>query len=153
MDNFESRDLSRLASFLKQTDSLINYLVKNPHDFVLKKFVMDEEFWALVLGAWEDVRTNLREVQEKLQALSSNVWHELELYGLTGIQLKLKLEMFDRLLNDFKNTRAQRYLWRLLGMINSLLDSLASVFPPIEAVSEFKETLEQIIKMRERPGR
>lgn len=155
MQKSQIDDLKELISFLKGSDEVISYLVKYPRGIILKEFHDDGKFMKTLEGAWSEAQKYLHEVINKidheLATLQENIpdlWTHLRRCGLTGIELKLKTLLFERLRGNFEKTRAPRWTRRLLGLINSIFGSLSSVFPGIEPVKEFKDALEKIIKLR-----
>ncbi|HLM48585.1 MAG TPA: hypothetical protein VK458_32270, partial [Myxococcaceae bacterium] len=73
--------------------------------------------------------------------------------GLSGAQLNFKLGTFRLLSRLDIIDRGKKRFWRkvaewlvkILKQVNTILASLAKAFPPLEAVKEFKETLENIL--------
>lgn len=77
---------------------------------------------------------------------------ELAEHGLTGYELKRKLRIFyrtrDLFLEKYSKTAvriARGFARRFFDAMNVVLDSLASVLPPLGAVKEFKNSIEVVI--------
>lgn len=148
MDNNQREDLSSLVFFLDKSESFISHILENRDEFILKEFTIDQRFWSTLESAWKEVRKNFEQVRQALKTSPLEFTDKLKEHGLTDDQLKFKMELFNRLINHFNTTRAPIWLRRLLNLVNSILGSLTSTFPPLEPVKEFKEALEQIIKTR-----
>ena len=141
-------DISKLCFFLEQSEKIISDLVEKPDGFVLKEFVTDQQYRHFLIVAWKEVRAVIVDEKKTLQESSKDCWIKLQKCGLTGNQLALKIETFNKFLSHFEKTREQRFLRRLLGIINSIYGSLSSVLPPLEIAKEFKDVIEQITKIR-----
>ena len=155
MDRSQIDDFNGLRYFLVQSEEIINYIMERRHILILKEFSEDGDFMEMMERAWTEIRPHFHEVRMKLtpetDAISDefrDLWKRLRRYGLTGTHLKLKITLFDKLWKNFKETKEYRWTKRLLATMNSLFGSLSSIFPGMEAVREFKDVLEQIVKMR-----
>jgi hypothetical protein len=148
-------DFRKLHHILKECEAIIQNIIENSQVLILKEFADDQRFMGLLKEAWGEVRTEIhmviKKTTPKLPQFSDEhrgLWSDLKHCGLTGTQLDLKLVLFQKLQGNFKKTKAPRWTRRLLGVINSILGSLSSIFPGIEVVSELKDVLEQVIKIR-----
>lgn len=155
LSDSQAEDLNGLRFFIKKSHEIISYLVENSHVYVLKEFQEDRSFMEAVKDTWMEVAKSLNEIAERighelspLHKGSSDLWNELQRCGLTGAQLKFKILLFNKLWLNFERTQEPRWLRRLLGHMNSVFGSLSLVFPGVEAISEFKDALEKIIKLR-----
>ena len=146
-------DVKRLIDFLIDVETIIDDLVKKPKGYVLKKIIDNKKLTADMRKAWDEARERLKSTRRKIRRILINqdfkdYYARLEDVGLTGSQLKFKLALFNYFKKAFYSQKTLNFLSRLLGLINSILGSLTAVFPPIEVVKEFKESIEQIVKMK-----
>lgn len=82
----------------------------------------------------------------------TNVEYGLEEHGLTGYELQRKLNIFyrtrDLFLKKYNKAAisiARGFAKRFFDAMDVILDSLASVLPPLGAVKEFKNSIEVVI--------
>ncbi len=155
MDEKVIEDFKKLNYLLKECEIIIQSIIEDSQILILREFADDQRFMGLLKEAWGEVRTEIYIVIErtipKLTQFSDEhrgLWRDLKHYGLTGTQLDLKLVLFQKLRGNFKKTKAPRWTRRVLGVINSIFGSMSSIFPGMEAVCEFKDVLEQIVKLR-----
>jgi hypothetical protein len=148
LDNNQREDLSSLIFFLDESEGFICYILENRDEFILKYFIIDQRFWSTLESAWQEVRKNFEQVRQALKTSPLEFTDKLREHGLTDDQLKFKMELFKRLIEQFYTTKAPIWLRRLLNLVNSMLGSLTAIFPPLGSVKEFKEALEQIIKTK-----
>jgi len=148
MDNNQREDLSSLIFFLNESEGFICYILENRCEFILKYFTIDQRFWSALESAWQKVRKNFEQVRQTLETSPLEFTDKLREHGLTDDPLKFKMELFNRLTEQFDTTKALIWLRRLLNLVNSMLGSLTAIFPSLGSVKEFKEALEQIIKTR-----
>lgn len=71
-----------------------------------------------------------------------NVVESLDYHGLSGQQLAAKTTAIERFLLRLRETRLPKWLKKLLGALNVLLNSIALVNPPAGAVAELKGSIE-----------
>lgn len=108
--------------------------------------------------AWERASVTVIDVKEKLLSDSGNYDEGLRKVGLTGDDLRFKLNVFSSLrvrFDDLEKSIVARIIprihvlrgvaRRLLDVIDTVLDSLTGVFPPLEAVTEVKDTIEAMV--------
>lgn len=152
MNASQKEDIRALIYFLQSTEKIIKKLVYDSGDFVLIEYARDENFKEIMLLAWEDVQVKIKETIIEIQSINKNKrkYKKLEAVGLTGNQLSFKINLFKRFLENFFTIGTTRALKQLLGCINSIIKSLSNVFIPIDVVGEFKEMLEQILKVNRR---
>ena len=157
-------ELRRLKDFLEQLRSVLQSVVDQPEDIVPGRHR------ELMHFAWGEV---LSEFDRLAAAISPNNRPVLEGVGLVGFRLRFELGVFDdaraRLLDHASEvfshqpwtveTRPQSVspksrgwkrglrwlLKKCLGSGDVVLGSLASLFPPAEAIKQFKEGIEQCI--------
>ncbi len=143
-------DIQILIQFLSHTQEILESIVKTPQDYILNEFAKDQEMRSFLSDAWKEVSLKIGEVIEKLNLAKQNTFRKLSEVGLSGHQLRFKWESFLRHRERFAKGRTNRMLRRLLGCINAILRSLSNVFPSIDAVNEFKEIIEQMLKVDRR---
>lgn len=140
-------DRERLSGFLawlgRFLDELLSELRK-PSDKVFES-ELPGDIVESVFGAWGEIRK--REVLERAIHVQMEMpRNTLEQSGLTGSQLSAKLRVLRWLGMRFARSRTGATLRRLLGMVNSLLGSLAEANPFVHALKEFKEVLESLVR-------
>ena len=101
-----------------------------------------KEFQPYFPGPWRDVEQRIARATNSLENNDFN-WEYLEGAGLVRDPLRFKRDMLTE-------TIKERVVARLLKVINSILGSLASVFPFLEAVKEYKEHVEAAIAIQNR---
>jgi len=143
-------DIQILIKFLRYTQEILESIVKTPQDYILNEFAKDQSF---ISDVWKEVSPKIVEVIEKLNLAKQNIFRKLSEVGLSGHQLRFKWESFLRHREQFAKKRTNRILRRLLGCINAILRSLSNVFPSIDAVNEFKEIIEHMLKVDRRKPR
>jgi hypothetical protein len=153
-----------LRGFMIALEELLQYIVDNA-ERLFSPIFRDREFIYQVRRVWdEEVRETLRTVRE-----NTNQWDQqaLDAEGLTGIQLELKMMMFDRLFSAFVEVQREvrpsfvkpkkkkwwhfpiRWFDKILNLANKILDSVAKAVPGLGAVREFKGILESAIGMED----
>jgi len=93
-------------------------------------------------GPWNDVEDRLRRAATDL-AQDHFDWQYVEGVGLVRDSLQFKRNMLTEAIK-------QGVVARLLKIVNSILGSLTSVFPFLEAVKEYKEHMEAAIAIQNR---
>jgi hypothetical protein len=103
----------------------------------------------LIPAAWREVRVNIARLREWLSvranAVANNVDAALTAAGLTGIQLRMKVEAFFEALDRAVGTRRNamvRWYREALAWANVILGSLVRAYPDAEPIKEFKEFME-----------
>jgi hypothetical protein len=100
------------------------------------------EFREYFPGPWNDIEGRLSRAESALEQPDLN-WEYLEGVGLVRDSLQFKRSMLTQAIK-------QGVVSRLLKIINSILGSLAKVFPFLEAVKEYKEHIEAAISVQNR---
>lgn len=100
------------------------------------------EYRALFPGPWQDVEGRLAKAVHNLENDDFD-WEYVEGAGLVRDSLQFKRGMLTEAMN-------QGVVGRLLKIVNSILGSLASVFPFLEAVKEYKEQVEAAVAIQNR---
>ena len=149
MTKEDHNDAHDLVSFLTESKAVIDGLVKDQDGYVLKHIIklkgLQEELKEAWCEAQKSIDTAIMELKE--YNTIENV-KRLDQAGLTGKQLKLKLHLFNIFNHNYKTKNTLNWLRRLLGIIDVIYGSLTKVFPLMEVVKEFKESLEQVIKIK-----
>ena len=100
------------------------------------------EFRQFFPGPWREVEGRLIRAEKALATDDFN-WEYVEGAGLVRDSLQFKRNMLDVAIK-------QGVVGRLLKIMNSILGSLTSVFPFLEAVKEYKEHVEAAIATQNR---
>jgi hypothetical protein len=107
-----------------------------------RKRLFRTEFRDYFPGPWEEVDGLLSRATNALERDDFN-WEYVEGAGLVRDSLKFKRNMLTAAIK-------QGVVARTLKIINSILGSLATVFPFLEAVKEYKEHVEAAIAVQNR---
>jgi hypothetical protein len=90
--------------------------------------------------AWLDTGGSFSATAQWLQGEDADA--PLQIVGLTGVQLEVKVRGYWLARQEFERRRIPRLLRKLFRWMNVLLGSLAAAFPPAEPIKELKEALE-----------
>lgn len=152
----DSESYRLLREFLETLRDLLDGVVQEPSG------VIPGRHHARMRAAWEEVKPKfqlvIRELGPKIDVGKAR---RLKEAGLTGAQLQFKLSIFshahDSLLDQRRPTDPEpkaprRRFWsrlfdRTLKAADVILGSLAAIFPPAEAIKEFKESTEAGAKL------
>ena len=149
MNGAPNDEFSKLISFLKESEDVLEFLINESEGLLLKRVTKNKGLRDSLKSAWEDVRENLKSVVKDLHDSDpESVLDKLKENGLTGKQLEFKLNLFYWLKGRWEAERTRNWIVRVLGAMNTILGSLAKVFAQIEPVKEFKEAIEQIVRMK-----
>jgi hypothetical protein len=156
-DISDDESLRRLREFLRQIQRLFQQINDHPWR------VIPSRHHDRLHAAWESLQPKFESVLAALSpATTTNIVPTLRLRGLVGPELVFKLEMFaharDRYLDHGGpkkgRTRGRRWWsrWRrrlgpTLDAADVILGSLGSVFPGVEAIREYKESVEVGIEL------
>ena len=105
--------------------------------------------------AWEELRPQFEVAKKETHKIAYADASSLKVRGLSGAQLELKIREYawrrERLLNFDKSKLSKitgvvlkRLLRTLLASADNVLDTLASMVPPVQPIKEFKDTLVSI---------
>ena len=134
-DERESRLL--LIKFLTTTDNLLERLLQR---LVLDSHDLTNKVGAQLQRIWTSARLTLKKVTESVRIGLSRARREgLNQIGMFGEALAAKYEL---LTFDIHEGALKRVMKRL----NSMLSSLAKVFPALHAVKEFKDHIEATVE-------
>jgi len=127
---------TQLTGFLDELKQLIDEIPKHPDwtPYQLKE-------------ALEEARKSLdhdfeRARQGLAQAGAATLDRQLSDAGLTKPQLDLKLSGFGRAVRRFRDAGGKVLFRRALRWANVILGSLAGIVPGVEAIKEYKESIE-----------
>lgn len=150
MNEGSDNSISKLITFLNDSEGILNNLIAEPEGLLLKRITENKRLYDSLNAAWEDVRKNLELVVHTLHDTHDlkSISDQLEKVGLTGKQLEFKLHLFYWLKERWQTEKTRNWIVRVLGAMNTILGSMAKVFAQIEPVKEFKEAIEQIVRMK-----
>lgn len=141
--------LPSLDKFLLMFESDLNYTVANIEWMIPER----KNIHVLVRKAWEELQPQFETVTKEIHSTDVS---NFQARGLSGSQLELKIEEYrwrrEPFLSSLDKTRSskittgllKRFLKALLTSADNILDTLASMFIPIQAIKEFKDTLVSI---------
>lgn len=136
-------DQTDLRDFLNETEALLTEIIDRRAEFI------PEELQPYFVEAWPEVRASISTAKDDLFTRVV-VSDRLPSAGLTGKQLALKLFAFRRSVDALKlGGWSRRLLKRVLDWLNTILGSLASVLPGVDAIKEFKEAIENALDEKE----
>lgn len=131
-----NKDNQKIIIFLNDTKCILDIVI---HDKNLIKY--DNE---LFKKAYSVVKKSFEKAESILK--TADIRNNLEINGLTGAQLELKILLFNRAYQLWKNTNIMKHLINLLKYLNIILGSLVNVIPLLEQLKEFKDCLELTIE-------
>lgn len=155
----EQEDIRQLDNFILGVQEDIDFVVSKIGIIIPEQ----EELHDLVRRAWKDVSPRFGEISEYIVGKKElkGLQEQLADRGLTGIQLALKLSVYEARRNRFqkewakfeeasKDEKKKRggfirgIIRRLLRIIDRILDSLGFI-PGAEAAKEVKGTIEELL--------
>ena len=96
-------------------------------------------------GVWVRVQERFAELINSIDG--TNIpWNDLDQHGLTGEELRLKRRRWRERIFASGRRMNRRWVRSALGQANTILESLAAVFPVAGAIKEFKESAENLIE-------
>jgi hypothetical protein len=153
----DDESLRLLRQFLRQVEKILADLSENPRPAIPGRFHESMN------AAWSVVRPKFNIAIEKLQMIPANdIITPLDECGLLGPQLVFKLSIFqharDKLMDHGTPKEGQqkkrRWWMRWLDLFKPtlkaadvILGSLAKVLPVVEAIKEYKESLESGVEL------
>lgn len=147
--NDHEKDKYELIRFLKQSENILDNLIEDPKGLLLKEVIDNQRIWNNLQIAWKEAKIVIHKSVDKINSNETiGYLEELGKVGLTGNQLQHKLGLFDYFHKRFISERSLRWIRRLLGIIDTMYGSLSKVIPAMEIVKEFKEALEQLVKLK-----
>jgi len=145
-------DRETLKRFLVQVRTLLERVAADPHD------LFKAELRPLVAAAWAELVAEQR-FESLARAIDSGEYEQGMIeHGLGGAQLEFKVATFDQSLaavraderkRFFTKRRLRRSVPAALEAADVTADSVAAVFPPAAAVTEFKKAAQAAIAKRE----
>lgn len=149
MTEEKNNDLGKLIGFLKESEDILEKLIKKPDGLFLKKIITNKSLQKDIHNAWQEVKKTISVAIEHLHSPDSQkISIKLNEVGLTGAQLQLKINLFNWFRKKYISEKTRNWLIRLLGVMNSILGSFSKACPFVEPFKEFKELVEQIVKMK-----
>lgn len=154
----DQEDIRRLDNFILGVQKDIDFVVSKIGIIIPEQ----KELHDLVGKAWEDVSPRFGEVSQYIVGKKEleGLQEQLADRGLTGIQLALKLSVYEARRNRFQKEWAKfeeasedekkrggfirGIIRRLLSIIDRILDSLGFI-PGAEAAKEVKGTVEELL--------
>lgn len=152
-------DRKKLEAFISNIEEDLTIVVSRGRDINPEL----ESIYSLIQRAWEDVKPHFTEIKEYISGKQhlEKMEDHLRNRGLTGVQLELKLRVYNQRRqeflkewNDFVNAPQEekkrrrgilgRILGKLLRIIDRILESLGFI-PGTDAVKEIKGVLEEIV--------
>lgn len=136
--------LSMFKSDLQNTVANIEWMIPERKDIHV-----------LVRNAWKELQPQFETATKEIGKIASTDVSSFQARGLSGSQLELKIKEytwrrerlfnFDKLrLSRIASDVLKRLLRALLASADNILDTLASIVPPIQVIKEFKDTLVSI---------
>ncbi len=139
----ESQAKEQLQSFISETFSLFKQLVYDGFDLDQEPFFLENHL-EQIKAAWKEFHEDFdtKNAKQKIMEASGRM---LQIHGLYGKQLELKLSVINTWRERFNGNRAKKILIKLLDAIDTLLDSLIKATGIDEALKEIKDILRNSI--------
>ena len=147
-------DIKTLTEILESIKNILTWIVRDSG-------LIDSPLRALFLQVLTDTQQKLDSVTKELRAIPSEGdprYKRLQEGGLTDGPLTMKAAVGRKVLREVSNSVVQSpegprilgiKLKKPLAWINSILGTLAHVFPILEAVKEYKEHVELAVEERQ----
>jgi hypothetical protein len=137
-DADRARDRDELRAFVYELWDLLRTIVEDGR-FLPNGWAND------VQGAWVRVQERFAELINSIDG--TNIpWNDLDQHGLTGEELRLKRRGWRQRIFAFGRRINRPWVRSALRWANTILESLAAVFPVAGAIKEFKESVENLIE-------
>jgi hypothetical protein len=130
-----------LQMFLNAVNALLESLITSNDDGLGNK-VFDERFHDDLTRAWAEAREHFGSASRVIAQVPNEDLHR---HGLGGFQLRLKLSVIRFHFYNFLK-RGKEALRAALDPIDVVLNSVAVVVPPVEAITEMKDILKSCIR-------
>lgn len=143
----QREELTRLQGLVRAVSGFLTWLT-------IESGAVPEDLAGEFGTVLTNVAQRLQRVVDQLGAIEDtdeSIWQKLDDAGLTGDALRLKLRIWERLANPLTTSeppirrRGALRLGRVMDFVNSLLGSLATVFPPVELAREYKDGVEAVL--------
>lgn len=145
IDSRQEEDAKKkLKDFIHETYQLLDHLVHKELDFHGHPFFA-ADLVGQIREAWEEFQNDFK-LERAYALIHGAPGARLQLSGLYGKQLDLKLSVVRSWVGRFKEVRAKKILLRLLDAIDTVLDSLIAATGIDEALKEIKEILRNSIE-------
>jgi hypothetical protein len=139
-ENEQERDRGELLAFVYELRDLLKAIVEDG------RFIPEGRTEG-VQRAWTRVQARFSELIRMLeQPLTNLPWSNLDAHGLTGDELALKRQGWLGSIFAWGRRINRSWVRSVLRWGDTLLGSLAAVFPPAGPIKEFKEALENLIE-------
>lgn len=126
-------DKDKLLKFLERLEEVLKHIAYS--QWLLGRRIMRNK----IFDAFQGVQETIAKLRGKIGDPSEELAERLKEAGLTGKQLDLKYQGFDKAWRAFNAWGGMRLLKKLLDWIDIILGSI----PGAEAVKEFKEVCEK----------
>lgn len=134
-------DKEKIIKFLIEIKQFLSSVLETEKD-AKGNFLFFKELHPILKKTWEVVEPYFVLVVNE----SRNVTKEqLVHHGLIGIQLDLKIEIFDFMKHKYKILGSKSVLRRLFDAIDTLLESILAAIGVGGAISEFKDSVKNSI--------
>jgi hypothetical protein len=143
----EREELDNLRALIGAIDRFLGWLTTDSG-------AVPRDLSSVFLSAYGIVRGRLGDAIGALDGIKDTedpLWRRLDDAGLNGESLRLKLTIWQRLggaaapPGRAPRSRSGKLLGRVMGYVNSLLGSLATVFTGLELAKEYKDGVEAVI--------
>ena len=153
MQTQTTTEMGMLIDLLQAIKSLLGWIVRD-------SALIKEEFRGRFMDVLEEMQQRIDSVIDRLDSVEPGdpIHEELRVCGLTGNSLKMKTEVGRALFKELDESAVEtpsgltifgRKLKFPLKWVNTILGSLAKVFPPLEAVKEYKEHVELTVEEKQ----
>ena len=132
-------DLRLIFDFFSNVKAVLNHVYEYREEYLPSNL---QPMFDLLKDVFQRIDDTLVSLEQNWETYET----ELAMRGLTGAHLKYKIEGFRAAFERWDFLVDKELILRVLDWINVVLGSFATLFPGLEAVKEFKETLEQGIQ-------
>lgn len=146
MADGQQEDVHLLSLFLRQSRTALAEIVEEPEAFLVLEVYRESGAAEWLRFAWSEVQEAFLSAEAHLNQLDASELESLSRRGLRGPHLRLKLGVFNSLLNLYRRRDSWLWIHRFLGQMDTILDSLSEILPPLKVATEFKETIENMTK-------
>jgi len=129
-----------MDSFLHAAEGLVDNMT-GPWSYI----IAPREYRSELGLAWKELKPSMSEIRVQAANPTPGLF-SLKSVGLLGEQLKLKLRAVSDAWHRFREKGTTKLLASLVGVMKSVLESLAKVVPYAEALKELLEFIEKLLK-------
>jgi hypothetical protein len=141
--DLEQKAKQSLKYFINETLSLIKNLVYDGIDVDKRPFFI-KDLSDQIRPAWKEFEEDFK-IDHALDQIQKTKAESLQVSGLYGKQLNLKLSVFENWKKRFSEKPIKKILLRLLDAIDSILDSVIAATGMDQALKEIKDILRNSI--------